>query len=104
MELQCHRAGFAALRERLKTVSFIALWGRSVALRADGGWDLLEDGVSPESDGLVLRLDPHLFAIRDGFALPGAPSAGQLDLFSLPAVRATTAVETPTSVSIGRAA
>lgn len=84
LELQAHRELFANLRRGLKGASFIALWGKSLAIHGDSGWSLvgeIEMGV-PEGDAILIRLAPHLDALSVGFSLPH-PSMipGQLDLF-----------------------
>ncbi len=97
VELQTHQGAFAQLRKALRSTSFIALWGRRLALAPGGTWFFLDDGSLPsEADAIVVRLDPHLAVLRDGFALPDV-AAGQLDLFSLPATR-----DTPTVKAVSR--
>lgn len=87
LELQAHKASFANLRILLRSQSFIALWGKRLALGPCGTWSLLDnDAWVPEPDALLITLDPHLLVLRDGFALPGASEERQLDLFSLPIV------------------
>ncbi|WP_374407908.1 hypothetical protein [Hydrogenophaga sp.] len=90
VELQFHKENFAKLRKELRSASFIALWGRRLALTSQGELSLLDDQAPlPASDAILIYLDPHLSIIRDGFALPDtAAAAGQLDLFSLSSVRA----------------
>lgn len=87
LELQAHKAAFADLRKLLRSQSFIALWGRRLALGPSGRWEFF-DGVEtvPGADTLLIALDPHLAVLRDGFALPGSSEERQLDLFSLPSV------------------
>lgn len=85
LELQAHQAAFADLRTLLRSQSFIALWGRRLALEPGRTWSLIDSlATAPETDALLIALDPHLTILRDGFALPGASEEGQLDLFSLP--------------------
>lgn len=86
LELEAHKGFFAELRAQLRKTSFVALWGKRLALGANGEWDLVDDDVHPLfGDALLLHLDPHLAIIRDGFALPDQAAAdGQFDLFSLP--------------------
>lgn len=89
IELQAHKGLFDGLRRELKTKSFIALWGRSVALVGKNRWMLLGnvDGESPADDMLLLRLNSHLEVLSAGFALPGRAAAlGQFDLFPVEAV------------------
>ncbi|MBB6365843.1 hypothetical protein FHR56_000956 [Xanthomonas sacchari] len=94
VELQFHKENFTRLRKVLHSTSFIALWGRRLALTWQGELSLLDDQTSlPVGDTILIHLDPHLAIIRDGFALPdaaAATAAGQLDLFSLSPVRAVT--------------
>ncbi|MFZ5665744.1 MAG: hypothetical protein ACOY7L_11030 [Pseudomonadota bacterium] len=87
LELQAHKAAFADLRKLLRSQSFIALWGKRLALGPRRTWVFLDgtDAV-PATDALLIALDPHLAILRDGFALPGASEERQLDLFSLPSV------------------
>lgn len=88
IELQAHKTAFADLRKLLRAQSFIALWGKRLALGPGGAWSFVGDGLTiSEADALLIALDPHLTILRDGFALPGANDEGQLDLFSLPSVR-----------------
>lgn len=91
VELESHKIAFAKFRNELTSTSFIALWGRSIALEPRGKLSMLEAGTSfLECDAIIIHLDPHLAIIRDGFALPdAATAAGQMDLFSLPAMQAT---------------
>lgn len=87
LELQAHKAAFAELRKLLRSQSFIALWGKRLALGPGGTWAFLGDAdAAPETDALLIALNPHLAILRDGFALPGASEERQLDLFSLPIV------------------
>lgn len=86
LELQAHRDLFAGLRNELRSRSFVALWGQSLALGGDGAWTFIDDaGPIPNDDTLLIRLDSHLRVLSVGFALPDPATApGQLDLFSLP--------------------
>ena len=88
LELQAHKASFGRLRKALRATSFIALWGRNLALAPGGVWTISErDDTQPGHSTLMIDLDPHLSILRDGFALPDASGmAGQLDLFSLPSM------------------
>jgi len=87
LELQAHKAAFAELRRLLRSQSFIALWGKRLALGPGRTWVFLDaaDAV-PVTDALTIILDPHLAVLRDGFALPSASEDRQLDLFSLPSI------------------
>jgi len=86
LELEAHKVFFAEFRAQLRKTSFLALWGKRLALGADGEWSLVDDdNRAALGDLLLLHLDPHLAIIRDGFALPDQAAAdGQFDLFSLP--------------------
>ncbi|MCP1848209.1 MULTISPECIES: MerR family transcriptional regulator [unclassified Bradyrhizobium] len=84
LELQAHKSAFADLRKQLRQQSFIALWGKHLALGPTGTWSFIDSGGAiPTIDALLIALDPHLFVLRDGFALPGANEELQFDLFSL---------------------
>ncbi|WP_247308911.1 hypothetical protein [Ralstonia pseudosolanacearum] len=98
VELQFHKENFAKLRKELRSASFIALWGRRLALTCQGELLLLDDQAPlPADDAIFICLDPHLSIIRDGFALPDAAAAiGQLDLFPISSVQA---VERPLKVA-----
>ncbi|MGC0016539.1 hypothetical protein ACPPTR_13705 [Ralstonia pseudosolanacearum] len=100
VELQFHKENFAKLRKELRSASFIALWGRRLALTSQGELLLLDDQAPlPADDAIFICLDPHLSIIRDGFALPDAAAAiGQLDLFPISSVQA---VERPLKVANG---
>ena len=89
LELQAHKHSLDNLRKALRTKSFIVLWGQRLALHSNGDWSFLEQAeAAPGTDTLLIHLDPHLRVLRDGFTLPDAEAQnGQLDLFSLPAVR-----------------
>ena len=84
LELQAHRPLFTALHRGLRGESFVALWGKALALHGRDRW-ILFDEAGPEplrTDAVVLRLNPHLDSLSEGFALPTpSSSAGQLDLF-----------------------
>lgn len=88
LELQAHKPSFSRLRKELRAKSFIALWGQRLALGSGGVWTFVDgDDAELAEDALLIQLDPHLHALRDGFALPDASAtAGQLVLFSLPNV------------------
>jgi hypothetical protein len=88
LELQAHRPVFSSLRASLRKTSFVALWGKSLAIHADRRWIWLDDAETRTlADALVIRLDPHLEVLSQGFALPRPPAAsGQLDLFPAQAV------------------
>lgn len=87
LELQAHKSAFADLRKQLRQQSFIALWGKHLALAPTGTWSFIESGEAiPAIDALLIALDPHLLVLRDCFALPGANDEQQFDLFSLSSV------------------
>lgn len=87
LELQVHKAAFAELRKQLRSQSFIALWGKRLALVPGRTWAFLDGAdATPPTDALLISLDPHLAILRDGFALPGASEERQFDLFSLPSI------------------
>jgi len=102
VELQAHKASFANLRKKLRSTSFIALWGRRLALGPKGEWSFLEEGAPTGADALVIHLDPHLAIIREGFALPDAAAEGQFDLFSLQAVHGKSRAAAPAPTASGR--
>lgn len=84
IELQAHKTAFSDLRKQLRAQSFIALWGKRLALGPSGTWSFIDEGAPLSGTGvLLIALEPHLMVLRDGFALPGVSEEGQLDLFSL---------------------
>lgn len=88
LELQAHKASFRCLRTTLRSTSFIALWGRRLALAPGGQWTIADGDEAAARSILLIDLDPHLSVLRDGFALADASvMAGQLDLFTLPSTR-----------------
>lgn len=101
LELQAHKASLDKLREALGSKSFIALWGQRLALQSSRNWVFLDQAEgAPETDALVVHLDPHLRVLRDWFALPDAEATqGQMDLFSLPAMHDRTAATASSSAS-----
>lgn len=84
LELQAHREIFGSFRTNLMETSFVALWGKVLALHDEHSWSLFDtdDQLGDAQDALLIRLDPHLEVLAVGFALPN-PSRilGQLDLF-----------------------
>ncbi|NIJ42082.1 hypothetical protein FHS78_002375 [Parvibaculum indicum] len=85
VELQAHKTSFINLRANLRKRSFITLWGHRIAMTPDQWIIVDEDASIAFGDALLIRLDPHLHVLRDGFALPDVTTGrGQLDLFSLP--------------------
>lgn len=84
LELQPHRTLFASLKTGLRRTSFLALWGKALALQGGDGWTLIEEAEAPplNEDTVIIRLQPHLEALSVGLALPRpTPSPGQLELF-----------------------
>jgi hypothetical protein len=83
IELQRHRGLFSELRAAFAETSFIALWGRSLAIYDASTWVILEPSEGPDhdTDAIIIRLDPHLAVLSLGFTLPGPNNAGQLELF-----------------------
>ena len=83
LELHAHRGLFAALREMLAGVSFIGLWGCSIAIYDADEWRLLDASETdlPEADAIIIKLDPHLSVLAVELAMPSPTSSGQLDLF-----------------------
>lgn len=84
LELQPHQSLFASLKAGLRRTSFIALWGKALALHGGDRWSLVEGGEAPPliGDAVIIVLQPHLEALSVGFALPlPAISVGQLELF-----------------------
>jgi hypothetical protein len=108
LELQAHRPVLASLRRALHGASFVALWGKSLAIHGDQRWTWVSDSdASPlGGDAIFIRLDPHLEALSRGFALPRpSGSPGQLDLFpALPAADATLSPQFSTRLSTARSA
>jgi len=59
LELQAHEAAFADLRKLLHSQSFIALWGKRLALGPNGTWAFLNDAEAAiETDALLISLPP----------------------------------------------
>ncbi len=84
LELQPHRTLFASLKIGLRQTSFIALWGKALALQGGEDWAFVEEAEAPplNEDAVIIRLQPHLEALSIGFALPRPmQSPGQLELF-----------------------
>lgn len=88
LELQAYRPVLASLRGKLRNTSFVALWGKSLAIHVDHRWAWLDDAdAAPIADALIIRLDPHLDILSQGFALPRPSAAlGQLDFFPARAI------------------
>lgn len=85
LELQAHRSALHKLRRDLQGRSFISLWDRRLALLATGQWVLMAAGEGAlHEDAVVLSLNPHLVAIRDGLA---SRTNSQKELFSISTLR-----------------
>lgn len=84
LELHAHRGLFAALRETLAGMSFIRLWGCSIAIYDADEWRLLHasETALPQADAIIIKLDPHLRVLAAEFSMPRPTSSGQLELFS----------------------
>ncbi|MGP4670073.1 hypothetical protein [Agrobacterium pusense] len=82
VELQAHRDLLAAVRNYLNGRSFPSLWGFTLAVSDDGRCQLLgPTELAPlELDLILLRLDPHLQALSEGFEQVALND--QLPLFS----------------------
>lgn len=105
VELQGHKDLFDSLRQTLKRMSFIGLWGRRIAFYGNDRWELLGAGEIPAfgEDALILGLDQHLDVLCEGFALPSpARIEGQLELFPVRAVRDAVVAPSPTAKAVGR--
>ena len=100
LELQAQLQVFASLRRGLHGTSFVALWGKSLAIQADNLWSWVDDAgaASLPGDAIIIRLAPHLEALSLGFSLPRPSSSpGQLDLFPVRAVAEATSSEQASS-------
>ena len=105
LELQAHRNIFANLRRELRGISFVMLWGKSLAIHDGGYWSLRDpmDSVPPEGDMLLIKLDPHLQVLSVSFALPNPSSIpSQLDLFPARAVSGKAAEEQEAGLTVER--
>lgn len=100
LELQAQRHLFAALREALKGVSFLRLWGSSLAIYGSASWELFDVGFDGAlaSDAIIIQLDPHLAVLAAEFAMPGPTAVGQLELFPARLVAMDHVVRTEGSV------
>ncbi|HTE98682.1 MAG TPA: hypothetical protein VK621_08610 [Bradyrhizobium sp.] len=87
VELQAHRALFAALGERLAKASFPALRGLALVIQEGSSFDLvsLGEAQSKSGDMLIVELDPHLDVLSTDFGL--VEPVRQLTLFPAVAVR-----------------
>ena len=98
LELQAHCEIFRSLRCNLQEKSFLALWGKLLALHGEECWSLLDAEDIPElaEDVLLIRLDPHLEVLATRFPMPHPFSApGQLDLYPIQSVSGRRAQTTP---------
>lgn len=87
IELQAHRGLLSGLAQWLGKVSFPALRGSALVVRAGGAFDVLPIGEVRAAGGdvLIVELDPHLDVLSTGFGL--AEPVRQLPLFPVVAVR-----------------
>lgn len=83
IELHAHRGLFEALRETLGGISFLKLWGTSLAIYGRETWELIDSDAAGQmkADAIIVHLDPHLAVLAVEFAMPGPPPTGQLELF-----------------------
>lgn len=89
VELKANVALFAALRADLARRPFLSLRGQALAILGSGQWRLIDDADLPAQDALVIRLDPHLALIAEGFPQPArARGPVQRDMFPLSGVNA----------------
>jgi hypothetical protein len=81
VELQAHRDLLISARELLEGVSFPSLWGGTMAIYDLSRCELLPARVMmmTEEDAILLRLDPHLKVLSQGFGL--IEPVSQLPLF-----------------------
>lgn len=103
LELQAHCQVFASLHRDLRGTSFIALWGKSLAIHADHRWVWVDDDEAGPlaGDAILIRLAPHLEALSQGFALPRpSGSPGQLDLFPVQVLASIQAPSWPKSAGL----
>ena len=94
LELHAHRDLFVGLGAGLARTSFLSLWGKSLALYGEARWGLIDprDEEAASDDCIVLRLDPHLQQLSDGFSLPKPATSSQFPLFPALGVAPDTAV------------
>lgn len=83
VELHAHRNLFADLGKGLAGMSFLSLWGKSLALYGGPKWRMVDtrDESLALEDCIVLRLDSHLQQLSDNFSLPEPTATGQYQLF-----------------------
>jgi hypothetical protein len=83
VELQAHRRLFGAMREALKGISFLRLWGSAIVVYDANNWELLDSSAAGavQADAIIIRLDPHLAVLATEFPMPNPVPAGQLELF-----------------------
>lgn len=94
LELQAHRDLFSDLGSSLSRMSFLSLWGKSLALYGGQRWTLIDPSGSDvrTEDCIILTLDPHLQVLATGFALPQPDAPGQFTLFPAVGVSADGAI------------
>lgn len=89
LELQAHQTLFLSLRVALRGKSFLALRDTRLLLYGTVDWSVTDEADISllRDDALVIRLNPHLAVLAEGFALPNPVGAvGQLDFFPATAV------------------
>ena len=98
LELHAHRDLFSALGTGLARMSFLSLWGKSLALYGGERWAVIDphEDDSAIDDCITLRLDPHLQQLSDSFSLPKPVVPSQFQLFPALDVTADTAVNNTT--------
>jgi hypothetical protein len=90
VELEAHRDLLASARRLLDGVSFIGLWGGTLAIYGLTRCELLSTkggGPTVDDDAILLRLNRHLEALSQDFGLPEPVS--QLSLFPAVGLRAS---------------
>lgn len=89
IELHANRGLLASMRVALGRISFLRLWGHAIAIYDASNWELLDVSGAhvPETDAVIVQLDPHLAVLAAAFAMPNPASAGQLELFPARLVR-----------------
>lgn len=84
LDLQSNQLLFNCLSHALKGVSFLSLWDRNLLLHGGAEWAFSSTTalLDIKDDLIVLKLNPHLKVLADGFSLPQPQSPVQLPLFS----------------------
>jgi hypothetical protein len=83
LELHAHRGLFQHMHEALVGISFLKLWGASLAIYDTEHWEILGigDAQPVDVDAIVIQLNPHLEVLAGQFAMPRPLSSAQLELF-----------------------